>query len=354
MSHFSVLGVVSPELFNSCKSIVKVSQQLFGKKEDEVLDRKIKRLAISDSIAKLLAPYQENNMGDCPDEYLTFINEREAVEKACETVISAGSYMAKENPDFVGKTIGDLCKYRNGLELFDEKFGKVFPEEKGFPRGRELTPLDLVAIYHFEYDCKVGDDGTMQYGWVGNPNSKWDWYQIGGRFTSALYDKTRGGEGCDIIQRKNLDVDLIQASREEQIDTFWRKFQRYITSEDDHNAALFYGFYHDAYRMGLDYTEVDDGKIAKDFEDGNRSAIKDYYKNELTYEKLTTEYAWHFNWRTYAVVSEDGWSAPGDVVWFGASTDSASDGNVWAKNYLERFILSGDPEDYLVLIDCHT
>lgn len=67
----------------------------------------------AESVKSQLAPYQENNMGDCPPEFLEFIEGT---------------------------------------------------EEDGYSK----------------------DEKTGKYGYWENPNAKWDWYQIGGRWAGSL------------------------------------------------------------------------------------------------------------------------------------------------------------------------
>lgn len=88
---------------------------------------------VEDVVKRKLAPYQENNMGDCPAEYLEFIVETEEVKEAYEEY------------DFDG----DL-----------EKFAKEY----------------------FGYE--MNEDG--EFGYWANPNAEWDWWVIGGRWSAML------------------------------------------------------------------------------------------------------------------------------------------------------------------------
>ncbi len=56
---------------------------------------------------------------------------------------------------------------------------------------------------------------------------------------------------------------------------------------------------------------------------------------------------------TYAVVTADGtWHSPGDVGWFGSSTESDEQWEEWEKNY-NRFFEKVDPDYYVTIVDCH-
>lgn len=106
-----------------------------------------------------LAPYQENNMGDCPEQYLEFndCTEEELgfwqkhVGEAFGDVMS--DHWKKEHPDLVDVTIEE-----NKILNYAHQWGdyKEHPEQSGM------------------------------FGYWENPNAKWDWYAIGGRWSGLL------------------------------------------------------------------------------------------------------------------------------------------------------------------------
>ena len=85
-------------------------------------------LIIGDDIEKQLAPFQSNNMGDCPQEYLEF------------------------------------------YDIEDECFKEYQTNSKTMVKG----PND------------GRDERTGRFGYWENPNTKWDWYQVGGMFAGEL------------------------------------------------------------------------------------------------------------------------------------------------------------------------
>ena len=44
----------------------------------------------------------------------------------------------------------------------------------------------------------------MKNGYISNPNAKWDWYKIGGRWNNALRLKN-SGKRCNQAQVKDVD-----------------------------------------------------------------------------------------------------------------------------------------------------
>jgi len=116
-------------------------------------------LVIGEKVEKQLAPYQENNLENCPKEFLTFYNaEKEEKEY----------YNSQSHKDFLEKypTLQDYLKDNYKL-----------------------------------------DEETDLYGYWENFNSRWDWYEIGGRWSNTIQLKT--GEGTNSANLKNIDTTSI-------------------------------------------------------------------------------------------------------------------------------------------------
>jgi hypothetical protein len=98
--------------------------------------------AVKAAAAAALAPYQENNMGDCPRQYMTFHN----ATAECEAEWSGNNY-------------------------------------KGEPHKASYPTLDaFITDYHgYSWDAEQKAYGSWE-----NPNAKWDWRTLGGRFDGAL------------------------------------------------------------------------------------------------------------------------------------------------------------------------
>lgn len=112
-------------------------------------------MVVGEDIEGLMAPFQENNMGDCPEEFLEFIEE----------------------------------------ESFEEEWEKNKEEDQ----TKEEYALDM---------CYEVVDG--KYGYYSNPNSFWDYYTIGGRYSKSLVLK--GNEGyTDQAYKKDIDIEKMEA-----------------------------------------------------------------------------------------------------------------------------------------------
>lgn len=135
-----------------------------------------------EQVAELLAPYQENGMGDCPREYLVFDDDEDEYRKEFD----------EKSIEMVRAPDGEL------LYTWDRRFkqGGILNQTTVIPEGYEK-----VRVYHkdryasFEefmadwagYSAR--DEETSRYGIWRNPNAKWDWYVLGGRWTGMIMPK---------------------------------------------------------------------------------------------------------------------------------------------------------------------
>ena len=192
----------------------------------------------------LLAPYQENNMGDCPSAYLRFVDDE-------------------------------------------------------------------------DYDV---DDIMGKPGYWENPNAKWDWYEVGGRWSGLLVSHGKTGRrGCaanyaedefDSCLTSEIEWDEIKARRLKELEPY-----------EDCFARKFY----------------------------NPEYFSQLYPTEEAYIKSNTEFS------TYAVVTPDGtWHAEGEMGWFGFGSDTPDSKREFENNYWENFIKPAIENGwYLTVVDCH-
>lgn len=274
-------------------------------------------LVIGDNIEEQLAPYQENNMGDCPKEYLKW--------KDC---------------------VND--------KWFDTK------EEALKSNGG-----DKEEIYQE------------------NPNAKWDWYVIGGRWSGffplakdgvgllgkqGLFDKGPRPKGkADQALKSNIDFKkLIDEARE-------RATNRYLITK-----KLFGGVIPKIQKWS-EYTEQV-GKLYKNYDEA-RTAFHsqlgckklEKIRNERATLNLSKEESEHLTWlelgdyqymfeeyvdraaksaaSTFAVVKDGQWYQRGEMGWWGTVHDE-KDSAKWNEEY-QKLLDSVSDETLLTVVDCH-
>lgn len=278
-----------------------------------------------------LAPYQENNMGTCPEEYMEF--------------------------DEI-----DLQEYYEGNK------------EKALADG------------YIEKDGKIGC--------MTNPNSHWDWYLLGGRWAGFFKAKGHGGivgvpgTGNNKIEEGRLD----QGKKSDiDFDGMYSDAADKATLYYDEVAALFGGsipIVVTSWKDTLDEHKANGQKLDIDLARAQyqcqESLIKykilqddnpkgsDHFK-ELT--KNQQEFLHGFNWgdpileqfmcsrdefigrsmadsiSTYAVVKDGEWYAQGEMGWFAMSNDNMT-ADEWSAE-LHKLIGEASDDTLFSLYDCH-
>ena len=131
------------------------------------------------SVEELLAPYQENNMCNVDKKYLEFFDTEEELRSQYESGITSrvvmpdGSLLCPWDERFRVKGIGlgsDTYGVPGNLEIRQFRFKELF------------ETFDVFTQYFGE----ERDPETGKYGYWENPNAKWDWYVIGGRFRGQV------------------------------------------------------------------------------------------------------------------------------------------------------------------------
>ena len=180
-----------------------------------------------------------------------------------------------------------------------------------------LSDEECYAKMAADYEDDMKDSDGNLYSTY-NPQSKWDWWTEGGRWGGLLRRKS-DGEECDSEEIGNLDFAMDDA-----------EFKR---------AARFWDV-------------VVEGAPQKDGEEIRSIWTPEYYKSHYgTKEKYAKAMA---SFNTYAVLTPDGvWHAPGEMGWWGCSSESGDEMQDWNEHYMERFIESADPNDILTIVDCH-
>jgi hypothetical protein len=231
-------------------------------------------------------------------------------------------------------------------------------------------------------------NGETRWGHWSNPNAKWDWYQIGGRWVGHWPAKadTETGRGerswvtegeeipsnqVDIIRIKDIDFAKGDAKTNEKVQQFLVEYDNFFkTGEVPDGDVSFYGVRYTALNLGLvqclnehEITEEQRATCRLDPWPKNR-----WFKNEadeavprydvvapLPSDAKFAEFLRnHFNeLRTYAYLDqEDGWVEPGEMGWFGMSSATTESREEYSKGFIE-WLKSGNQEDWVVCVDCH-
>jgi hypothetical protein len=184
-------------------------------------------LVVGPDHEKQLAPFQENNMGDCPEEYMEFVDVTDDSKKDYEE--GTRSIVLLPNGSIASK--------------YDDRFktGKILDEKYTYPEGSKIVEIPHVHIYPtFDDYMKLYDSGYKKvngrYGYYENPNKKWDWWEVGGRWTGkfklkpgtngetgkpGLMTQPAGNGHADIVIKHDIDVEYMRNEVEQSYLKRW-------------------------------------------------------------------------------------------------------------------------------------
>ena len=272
-------------------------------------------LVIGENIDEKLAPYSEE-LSVKP--YIDI--KREEVEKR-HTEIRKESLMSSFK-QFQAYLDGYRGKAR-GTPAYLRKY------------ANEMSLSEFASEY---YGQEIDENGNLLSTY--NPDSKWDWYQIGGRWAGLLRvkDDTNGNRGnpsllMDEFEYKSNEVDSAQFG-----DIDWEK----MSHDPEAEKKL-----RDFWELAVN-TDVDDEKRLDQFILYKPQYYLDMYKTVDEYIRRLTLFS------TYAVVTDDGvWHGKGDMGWFGMSSESDDEALDWDNEYWNRFLANLNPDTVITILDCH-
>lgn len=267
---------------------------------------------------------------------------------------------------------GQLAPYEENTEV--DRYKKYQDEDPtSWPRSAVVEdgvdPTDDLAVAAM-LNKKWGDDESYEvdekglYHWsTYNPQSKWDWYEVGGRWTGHFLLKPgssgtlgtpglmtpRGKPGtADQATKGAIDFDLMKL---EAASGAAEQFDRYAAIVAEHPPIV-------------DFDAIEGDVEHRRSAYWAQTGVKALQKANLipwhgtlveTYGMGRDEYiqrAALAGPTTYAMVAEGVWRGKGNMGWFGMSDDTADDRDKWLRFWWQ--MVDAAPDDTLfTVVDCH-
>lgn len=238
-----------------------------------------------------------------------------------------------------GKTVSELlAPYDENLEVEshvcktkEEALAEIAKYENDYPEYKTMTDEEKIEDYFGISD--FDEDGNLMTTY--NPDSKWDWYSIGGRFPGLLKATTgTHGDGSAFHINPRVDGEF-DSARVGDID--------FSPDMDEYNKAIRY------WEVVVEKQPLKANENPDHFTNWYRDGyFEEYYRDKETYAKIMASFS------TYAIVTPDGkWFEKGQMGWFGDSSETADEFVDWHLHYKERFLDTADPDWTLTIVDCH-
>jgi len=218
-----------------------------------------------------------------------------------------------------------------------------------------------------------------------NKQSKWDWYELGGRF-SGQYIKLKSENilqaaatsrvgspgvfdnetGIDAALKKNIDFRWIRQEAEDEAAKLWDEVDAYLSEKNVDRTHESWESMISAIPEGDDRRSlIEDAReryqaqpVVKAFEELNRETDHKYgglmgdgIEPYLVPRELFIKRAGDGSFSPFAVVKDGQWYERGDMGWWGMVADE-KDQDEWNAEVAK--LLEGLPDDTLISIyDCH-
>lgn len=190
----------------------------------------------------------------------------------------------------------------------------------------------------------IGKDGNIYSTY--NPNSKWDWYQIGGRFDGelhltdeALLEGIKEYKDHHKYEVPKEDYELYRTVNSAPI-----KDIQWITHLSDDEKEK----YRRWWAINVEGEEPEDGEAKDDHFFWNPEWYKQRYRDAETYIRTIELPCYH------AVVTPDGeWHEESRMLFFACTDGSPEDELEWDLNFYDTFLKNENSNYIATIVDCH-
>jgi len=237
---------------------------------------------------------------------------------------------------------GKLAPFDENLEVepykvyYDEESIAHMVSHYNEREGYNLDKNDLQALVPLMkewggYDKAAVDNDGLHYWSTYNPDSKWDWYQIGGRWRGQLLLKhgTTGVQGEASFMLANPIYPLQSVDQANFGDIDWGYMQ--------YNPMTIVEWATAWKRIMSGSGMVKPAYLKKKYPGG----VKEYVRKNMRFS-------------TYAVITEDGkWNAPGEMGMWAMSSETDEEDELWQERFWEGFLEGLAPDTLITVVDCH-
>jgi hypothetical protein len=262
------------------------------------LDPTIQESDILSALEKALAPFDENLE---TDRY---------VSKTKEAIIADGKERIATSKERYEQYRANPEKYT--AECSNKQYVAWLRDE--FPVMLEWTDEQIYQDRIKSYGSDdISPDGGIYS--TRNPQSKWDWWDVGGRFGGMLLVKGEEEDFTPVNQARLKDIE-------------WGKMQ-----ESDRIARK-----NGAKKL---FREDDEGMRHLCFGIEPGTTIEQYIETDTPFA-------------TFAVITPDGeWHESATMGFWAVTYNEKESEEEWGKKFHERFLKDANPETILVVVDCH-
>lgn len=193
------------------------------------------------------------------------------------------------------------------------------------------------AVFRENKDAEL-DETTGKRGYWYNPNARWDWYCVGGRWSGQL--KLLPGRNGEYGQEYNLDKDHQPAPN--RCDIARVRDCDFSPNEEAYRLAL------RAWEIAVDGSPMTEEEKKKYLLLYKGEYYIQQYGTRERYAKLMSDFS------TYAFITADGeWHETGRMGWWGVD-DATKESRDAYMTAFEAYLRTAKEQDlFITIVDCH-
>ena len=324
-------------------------------------------MVIGDDAEQQLAPYHEYECTGNDDQYVIDVDCSDEIEEWLKETLWTGLDIDTDKPD-----------YQHSEDAAKKHMNKVITQSRG--AWFEEVGMNVQAEVQDYFGYRKDPDG--KYFQHTNPNAKWDWYQVGGRWSGFFKVKNAAEAGhgerswtnrdeastpdyADITTKGNIDLITMQADiREERMTAFdqlllamgdtdpvsWTELRDGIDADGGNVDDAREAYKNTPFRKAISAYEMEHHVSIGGF---MGSVYEDFYLHlPLNQARVRYVETGVMNVVTpYAFVKDGKWVERGEMGWWGMSSNE-KDKDAWAVEFYKMF--NALPDDTLItMVDCH-
>lgn len=314
-------------------------------------------------LTDILQPWHEFECTGEDDQYVVNIDKTEeafaAYDKATVHWLKASDGTLHNPFDENGNWKPEFSQEDPGGLDRRKKFVPPGYEEVELPASEMQSAAEWISEYYGWGIVGTSDVERLKYGVINvdgkgdtvscfdrtNPNKKWDWWTVGGRFSNRL------GPGCNQTQKHNVPIDFLRSSAEAKELVTYDEVQkvragRSVKTWAEVRSALPPGAFvtdeiRDSYWHQPVIQEIQ-AKIRKLWDGPDEYLVsRDLFRLRVRNRALAC----------FAIVKDGKWYQRGEMGWWGAVHDE-KDEDAWHAEFNKMY--DELPSDvWLTVVDCH-
>lgn len=286
---------------------------------------------VGDDVGEQLAPYHEFECTGLDDQYVQDIDK---TEKARQTYQRSGL----DTP------------LREDEELPENVSHEAWWISQYFGAGI-LHPGEARTEAHKYGFVEVDEQGeVLRFVDRTNPNAKWDWWVVGGRWSNSL--KTKFGYASEAL-RKDISFAL---AREIRYREACAEFDAWTALVAKHGEPPLFTALLAEMPVQEARKQYHSHPIWVAMRDSGVDALAHFWGCPVTFFGKDREaFAYRqalYEITPYAVVKDGKWLARGEMGWFGVSHDDVEDRLAWSESVV-KMLEELPPDTRITVVDCH-